>query len=175
MYPPSHAQYGHFYTYPTIDDAKLVWPDKPDWCFVEYPEGDKTTGDKGWFVMFQEKDAGGQYGKYIVTDITAAKSLTDDVERAPEDAEKDNHHDSATDSGENGECPYVEYLSDWDGFGGTVAPHSGPFWLIDDLSDDGWAYWMQPIPPEAGKAQPFMMIQRDFQDKYFNWVDRLTP
>jgi hypothetical protein len=49
----------------------------------------------------------------------------------------------------------VEFLSDYTAGGskaGTLA--QGAYWLIDDVTQKKYAYWMQPLEPGAGAAKP---------------------
>ena len=145
---------GHFLTYDTSQQAKDAWGAR-DYKLLE----DKITGDAGWMVPTQAKDPNGQYGTPVVIDIkpTDAASVIPGAVKGQE-CDYDIHSWAIN----NNIAQYVtwnlgdayEFLSQWAPNGG-ISPHVGPFWLIDDTNDDGWVYWMSPIPPD-GETADFM-------------------
>jgi alternate signal-mediated exported protein len=165
------GQNGHFVKFDSREDAEAAYNGHTV-AFIK----DAVTGDEGWFVQTQAHDPDGQYGSFVVTDITmgAAESLIENVVRAETAATTD--HELAP----NGECAYpvhkwngtepandgavfhtyiswllgteVISLSDWiDGGAQPVAK-----WIYDDRADAGqYVYWGEALAP--GQTTPNLL------------------
>jgi len=159
---------GRFYTYPSRGAAMAEWPEHE---VSATSLTDSVTGDSGFMVRTQAGDKHGQYGKRVVIGYTAgtAVSVMPGVTRAV----NPDHQVHP-----NGECDYsvhdfldplsteaiheyvkwhlngadyedrVEILSEWDE--DDLEP--GEYWLVDDVTGEGWVYWMQAIPAKDQTA-----------------------
>ncbi|MCL2748116.1 MAG: hypothetical protein FWE59_05605 [Oscillospiraceae bacterium] len=148
---------GSFLVYATRGEAEVAWPDHNIANLT-----DLATDATGWFIETKAGDPDGQYGKYVVTEITVDMSAAEPVipgsVRASDDAVNQHH------SHNNKECEYplhlweedmplptaqyvawilganVVALSDWNGL-------PGAFWVYDDEHGTGWVYWAQMLEP----------------------------
>ena len=140
-----------------LNNKKVVYDD--DQIVQRRAYGD--TADKFYLRTNENTNINGMYGKQMLVSYTeeAPKSLVDGVTRA--DYEETNDHRLHP----TGECdytchlwktspdPFHEYvqwnlgaglikMSEWNGQ--PVAA-----WILDDASDEGWAYWGEAINPGA--------------------------
>jgi len=117
---------GYYIYFASEAAARAAYPNAP-FDSVDGGYGllkDAVSGAEGYFIPTKEKDANGQYGKYIVTkyepDTGHPIKVTPGIDRASEDAKKIHKHDVVANgvdneptSYRNGECDYRKYI--WDG------------------------------------------------------------
>ena len=148
---------GRFVVFTSEDAAKLAWPGHNVAQLT-----DVVTKATGWFVETQAHDPNGQYGKYVVTDISVnmatATPVIPGTTRHSGDAATA-HHDADNDEctyplhlwDSGSELAYAQYiewilganvtaLSEWDGV-------SGSKWVYDDVYGTGWVYWVEFLQP----------------------------
>ncbi|MCL2748117.1 MAG: hypothetical protein FWE59_05610 [Oscillospiraceae bacterium] len=148
---------GYFVVFATEAAARAAWPDHNVARLT-----DVVTKTTGWFIETKAHDPNGQYGKYVVTEIsvdmnTALPVISGTTRHSGEAASA--HHDP-----DNLECEYplhlwdpgselayaqyiewilganVTALSAWDGV-------SGSKWVYDDVNGTGWVYWVAFLQP----------------------------
>ncbi|MDR0906078.1 MAG: Ig-like domain-containing protein [Oscillospiraceae bacterium] len=154
---------GHFVKFDSKEDAEAAYNGHTV-AFIK----DAVTGDEGWFVQTQAHDKDGQYGSFVVTDITigAAKSIIENVTRAVNAATVDHELQS------NGECAYPVHK--WNGITATddgEAFHDYIRWTLgtDVISLSDWI---------DGGAQPvakWIYDNRDVANPFVYWGEALEP
>ncbi|MDR2752810.1 MAG: hypothetical protein LBB50_00690, partial [Oscillospiraceae bacterium] len=98
------AQDGKFVVFESRAAAEAAYPGR-----IVTELTDAVAKTTGWFVQTKAHDSDGQYGKFVVTEITrgAASSLVEGVARADRDA-AEKHQENT-----NGECAYTVHT--WNG------------------------------------------------------------
>ena len=164
---------GKFMFWKTEADAKLWLQNNhipfTDAQLVKYTAYGETD-ERIYFATAEDTPLNGRDGKYLLLDYIehAPKSLVDGVNRGVY-SDTDDHRLHPTD-----ECKYTPHL--WNGStlpgGKDTDPDKDPFheyvewklgapviklsdwdgqpvaaWILDDTSDEGWAYWGQALDP----------------------------